>query len=156
LDRVLTAYGEEGKGGPRIAFDHLDSFEGKFNPRTNTITFDTQKIGGDSRNFAVLTGHEGEHYADRALGLNTFQREYRGYQISSWAAQGVGFSSYSTEPKSGEWPEDRGTIWHEDWASQHRQMYFTFGMLQTWKDLYSTDPANRGVPICCPMDPVGD
>ncbi|HEV2348346.1 MAG TPA: RHS repeat-associated core domain-containing protein, partial [Terriglobia bacterium] len=156
IDRVLSSYGEEGKGGPGIAFGHVDNFAGQFNPRTSTITFDTQRIGGDARNFAVLSGHEGEHYADRGLPLNPFQREYRGYQISSWAAQGVGFPSYSTEPNTGEWPEGRGTLWHQTWSPENRQMFFTLGVLQTWKDFYSNLPGFRGSPICCPMDPIED
>ena len=45
LDKIIAGYGEMNKGGPAIAFGKLDSgYGGKFNPETNTITFDLRNI----------------------------------------------------------------------------------------------------------------
>jgi RHS repeat-associated protein len=153
LDKVLGAYGEEGKGGPQVAFGKVGgAFAGEFNSRTNTITFDLAKMssapGVTSQNFnqffAAESGHEGEHYVDRNLTLARSQQEYRAYDLSSVAAQGLGLPNYYTNPD-----KQRGLLWDSQWYPPFRQVEMLTGFLETWKDYYQE---KRG-PVVFPLDP---
>jgi hypothetical protein len=120
LDKIITAYGEEGKGGPKIAFsadvasDHGQTAytyrgaEGKNVEYAITVTFN------DSSDIHVgLAAHEGQHVSDfkdalsatmlrnglfrTPAGLNRsrFDREDRAYEIQQIVHRelGVGLTS---------------------------------------------------------------
>jgi len=158
LDAIIQGYGQEGKGGPAVAFGAAaGSFGGNFNPRTNTVTLDLQKLSTasgaavGSNQFGSLlateTAHEGEHYVDTSLGLHSSQSEYRAYQASAWTAQGEGM------PNLANGQGGRGVIWSSGWDPAMRDISFTTGFLETWKDFYvgvrGIDPT-----IYLPFDPV--
>jgi hypothetical protein len=152
------ALAKSGKGGPAVAFGAAEgSFGGNFNPRTNTVTLDLQKLStasgaavGSNQFESLLateTAHEGEHYVDRSLGLHPSQSEYRAYQASAWTAQGEGMPGLANEQGG------RGMMWNAGWDPAMRDINFTTGFLETWKDSYvgvrGIDPT-----IYLPFDPV--
>jgi len=93
---------------------------------------------------------EGEHYVDRNSHLHASQREYRGYEVSSWVAQGLGFRGWEESEHPG-----RGTIWDELWSPGLRQMFFNLGFFETWKDYYR-GYYRRDNAIYFPLDPRPD
>jgi len=116
---------------------------------TNKLTAKTGSQPGDQNfttNLAVLAGHEGEHYADRGLNLAESQREFRAYENSAWAAQGVGFQSYNIGN------DGRGVIWDQSWTAPDREYNptanFAGGFIQGWDDKYS-----QRYPFVTPLDP---
>jgi hypothetical protein len=153
LDKVIQGYGEKNEGGPAINFGKLEGgFGGLFDKSTNTVTFDMQNIASNgnttlgsqqfSRDFAVQEGHEGSHYVDRDLTLASSQDEYRAYEVSAWAARGVGFNTYG-------WGDNgRGQIWDREWPAAQRTTNFNIGFGQIWQDHYP-----RAGPIVTPLDP---
>jgi len=146
LSRVLAAYGTEGKGGPAIAFGKVaKGFGGNFNSATNTVTLDLARYGSSSLgqlNFGTLVAHEGEHYADRALTMARSQYEYRGYEATSWTAQGEGLGSWTGIPP------DRGVLWNSTTSAPGAN--FNKGFLQIWQQIY--EPLYPG-PVVMPYDP---
>ncbi len=132
LDAALKSYGTENvHNGVYVAFGELSGDDaGLTTPqKQNTeylVTFDMAKI--DSGNeFAEATGHEGTHVSDfssalyttGAGGYNLFNMEYRGYQTTSWVAQGVGDSTRMLNGFE---------IWNPSWAAADRGKMRDFGI----------------------------
>jgi RHS repeat-associated protein len=128
LDASLKAYGTENDGNNvNVAFGSLPgstaaratpSADEKGNLSFN-VTFDPSKVGNAA---PVDIGHEGTHVADisnpwyaGAGTLEPFQLEYRGYQTSSWVAQGLGAGTLKTGPA-------RNVIWNASWAAVDREV----------------------------------
>jgi RHS repeat-associated protein len=149
LGKVLAGYGTEGGAGPKIAFGKLeDPFAGNYNPKTETITFDSSKLANASAALAtILTGQEGQHYVDRNLNMARSQQEYRSFWVGGIVAEGLGLPNWSTSRTL-----DRGVVWNQAWDPATRQENFNRGFVETWSDYY-TEKAGS---IVMPFDPYPD
>ncbi len=146
IDRVLKAYGEEGKGGPKVALGKVEGEGGDYSPKTNTVTVDTS--GLSEAQLATRVGHEGEHYADRGLQMHYFQREFRAFDLGSRVAGGLGLSK---EQAAG-----AGTIWDPDWG-KIRDEGLMWGVIGTWRTFYAGTAEYKADPaIWLPFDPFPD
>jgi hypothetical protein len=141
LNGVLNAYGEENSAnGVVVGFGALSgtaaghttpSGEGEYQ-----VTFDPSKMSGVDK-LAIDAGHEGTHVADLdTIGssptttMTGFNLEYRGYQTSSYVAQGLGMGTLTYTGGA--------ELWNPSWKAADIQTLRDKGatnvVLGTYKD----------------------
>jgi RHS repeat-associated protein len=155
LSQGLAALGTENDGNNvNIRFGATgDGSAAQTNPIYNAgsnsysynITFDPTKNSGPM-NYGINGDHEGIHaydYSNYMMSEKTtespFQQEYRGYQNSAWAAQGLGLPNISFRNTQ---------IWNKSWAAADRQTLMDKGITKvvTDKDHPETQPHNPNSP----------
>jgi RHS repeat-associated protein len=139
LDASLKAYGTENDGNNvTVGFGALPgstaaratlSADEQGNLSFN-VTFDPSKVGNAA---PVDIGHEGTHVSDidnpwyaGAGTLEPFQLEYRGYQTSSWVAQGLGVPTMTTA--------EGNVLWNPSWSAADREVMRDYGITNQVED----------------------
>ena len=140
LDSSLKAYGTENDGNNvNVGFGKLAgsaAAETQLSADTHgnlsfNVTFDPSKVGNAA---PVDVGHEGTHISDEqnpwyagAGTLEPFQLEYRGYQTSSWVAEGLGAGTLTTGPA-------KNVIWNASWGAVDREVMRDRGITNQVED----------------------
>ena len=140
LNASLSAYGTENDGNNvKVGFGALaGSAAAETTPSADThgnlsfnVTFDPSKVGNAA---PVDVGHEGTHISDEqnpwyagAGTLEPFQLEYRGYQTSSWVAEGLGAGTLTTGPA-------KNVIWNASWGAVDREVMRDRGITNQVED----------------------
>jgi|HubBroStandDraft_6_1064221.scaffolds.fasta_scaffold119022_3 RHS repeat-associated protein len=139
LDASLKAYGTENDGNNvTVKFGSLPgsaagntalSADDKGN-LSFTVTLDPAKLGNTA---PEDVGHEGTHVSDEenpwyagAGTLEPFQLEYRGYQTSSWVAQGLGAQTLTTGSGN--------VLWNPSWSAVDRGVMRDYGITNQVED----------------------
>ena len=144
LNAALSAYGEENKAnGVSVGFGAVAPGAAGTVPMNNNtswaVTFDTSKIKG-SVDWAMAAGHEGTHVSDFGMPLSDFMKqspfsiEYRGYETSSWIAQGLRATEKSFSGN---------VIWNPSWAEADRATLRDKGITKEVVDHYPDHPETQ-------------